>query len=331
MDMKAVVVNQPGGIDQLQISTRPQPECARHELLVRVKATSVNRADIMQRQGKYLPPLGASSILGLDMAGVVEKVGEDCTAQWKPGDRVFGLLAGGGYAEYTTIPGAMATPIPDSLSFTEAAAIPEVFLTAYQTLFWIGKLERGEKVLIHAGASGVGTAAIQLAQTVGATPIVTVGSEEKQALCLQLGAHFAFNYLEGPFDTQVRNCTHGSGVHLILDFVGAPYFEQNLDVLQVDGRLVLISTLGGSRCNKLSLMKILSKRIQITGTTLRSRTDEYKTQLSKEFASFALPLFQEKRLHPVIDRVFPWTEVRAAHQYMEENKNRGKIVLKLED
>lgn len=326
--MKAVVVKKYGGIEQLQIKEVQKPTYAKNELLVRVQATSVNRADLLQRKGKYMPPLGASSILGLDMAGVVEEVGEDCKDQWKPGDRVFGLLSGGGYAEYTVIPAEMAIPIPEKLSFEEAAAIPEVFLTAYQTLFWHGKLERGQVVLIHAGASGVGTAAIQLANHIGATPIVTVGSEKKRDFCLELGAAYAFNYREEPFATQIRSCLHGQGVHLILDFVGAPYFEQNIDVLQIDGRLVLISTLGGSKCKQVRLSKIMSKRLQIIGTTLRSRSDKYKTQLTQEFASFALPLIQEQKIRPVIDRIFPIHEVQSAHQYMEQNKNIGKIVLK---
>lgn len=326
--LKAVVVEKPGGIEQLKIKEYPLPICMDNELLVRVEATSVNRADLLQREGKYPPPLGASPIMGLDMSGVVEKVGKMCKGQWKQGDRVFGLLSGGGYSEYVTISEEMAIPIPDSLSFEEAAAIPEVFLTAYQTLFWIGKLERDETVLIHAGASGVGTAAIQLVQTIGATSIVTVGSVEKQKKCLELGAKYAFNYHEGPFASQVKNATHRQGVHLILDFIGAPYFEQNLDVLQVDGRLVLISVLGGNRCERITLSKILNKRLKVMGTTLRSRTDEYKIKLSKEFFSFALPLFQEQKLRPVIDKIFSITDVQAAHQYMEENKNVGKIILR---
>lgn len=328
--MKAVIVEQSGGIEQLKIKDYPLPVCGENELLVKVKATSVNRADLLQRRGKYSPPFGASPIMGLDMAGVVEKVGEKCSSKWKPGDRVFGLLSGGGYGEYVTIHEEMAIPLPDCFSFEEAAAIPEVFLTAYQTLFWIGRLERDQTVLIHAGASGVGTAAIQLVNVVGATSIVTVGSKEKQKVCQELGAKYAFNYKEGPFSTQVKNATHGQGVHLVLDFIGAPYFEQNIDVLQVDGKLVLISLLGGGRCNQFKLSKILNKRLQLIGTTLRLRSEEYKIRLTKEFSSFALPLFQEKKLWPVIDKVFSITEVKAAHQYMEENKNIGKIILRSE-
>lgn len=328
--MKAVIVEKSGSIGQLKIKDVPSPVCADHELLVRVKATSVNRADLLQKRGRYAPPFGASPIMGLDMAGVVEEVGSKCKGKWQRGDRVFGLLSGGGYAEFATIPEDMAIPIPDNLSFEEAAAIPEVFLTAYQTLFWLGKLKREETVLIHAGASGVGTAAIQLVNAIGATSIVTVGSEEKQKFCLELGAKYAFNYHEGPFSSQVKSSTHGQGVHLVLDFVGASYFEQNIDVLQVDGRLILIGLLGGNICKQLKLSKILNKRLQIIGTTLRSRTDEYKVQLSREFSSFALPLFREEKLRPVIDKIFPITEVQAAHQYMEENKNIGKIVLRLD-
>lgn len=326
--MKAVVVEKPGGIEQLQIKDYPMPVCGDHELLVRVKATSVNRADLLQREGKYPQPFGASPILGLDMAGVVEKVGAQCKGNFRPGDRIFGLLNGGGYGEYVTILEEMAVPIPDSLSFEEAAAIPEVFLTAYQTLFWIGKLKRNETVLIHAGASGVGTAAIQLVKAIGATSIVTVGSAEKQKICYDLGAKYAFNYHEGPFSSQVKSSTHGQGVHLVLDFIGAPYFEQNIDVLQVDGRLVLISVLGGNRCEQVKLSDLLNKRLTIVGTTLRSRTDEYKIKLTKEFFSFAMPLFQERKLKPVIDKIFPITDVQAAHQYMQENRNKGKIVLR---
>lgn len=325
--MRAILISRPGGAKQLYMGEYEKPHGTADDILVRVKATALNRADILQREGKYPPPKGASPILGLEMAGVVEEVGENCQEMWRPGDRVFGLLPGGGYAEYAVVPGKMAMPIPDSFTFEQAAAIPEAFLTAYQTLFWIGQLRSGETVLIHAGASGVGTAAIQLAKAAGASPAVTVGTEEKREACLKLGADFAFNYKEGPFLEKVKAATNGEGVDLILDFVGAPYWEQNIDLLKTDGRLVLISSLGGSRVEKVSLAKILTKRLQITGTTLRSRSLEYKTDLTQEFASFALPRFMSGELRPVIDRVFSWENVREAHRYMEENKNIGKIVL----
>ena len=327
--MKAVLVKEPGGRDQLVIGEFPKPTPTDDELLVKVHATAINRADILQREGKYPPPEGASPILGLEMAGVVEEVGKNCTEMWKPGDRVFGLLPGGGYAEYAVIPGEMAMPIPKGFSFEEAAAIPEVFLTAYQCLFWVGNLQKDEIVLIHAGASGVGTAAIQLVKAAGANSIVTVGTEEKRQFCLRLGASHAFNYKEGEFAEKVLAVTDNQGVHLVLDFVGASYWQQNIRALTMDGRLVLISTLGGSRLDNASLGPILAKRLRIAGTTLRSRSLSYKKDLTREFASFALPLFVSGELKPVIDRIFPWEEVKEAHRYMEENRNIGKIVLRI--
>jgi putative PIG3 family NAD(P)H quinone oxidoreductase len=326
--MKAVLVAKPGGADQLYIGEVSRPEPKADEILVKVKATALNRADILQREGKYPPPPGSSPILGLEMAGVVEQVGEECLHLWKPGDRVFGLLPGGGYAEYAVIPGEMAMPVPKGFTFEEAAAIPEAFLTAYQCLVWIGGLKKGKSVLIHAGASGVGTAAIQLAKAMGARVFVTVGSEEKRAACLGLGADGAFNYKEGPFAEKVAAAA-GGGVDVVLDSIGASYWTQNLEVLNTDGRWVLISTLGGSRVEQVSLARLLAKRITLTGTTLRSRPREYKTRLNREFASFALPLLEQGTLRPVIDRVFPWEEVREAHRYMEQNKNIGKVVMRL--
>lgn len=327
--MKAVLVEKPGGREQLMIGEYPKPTPADDELLVKVHATALNRADISQREGKYPPPPGASPILGLEMAGVVEEVGKNCEGGWKPGDRVFGLLPGGGYAQYAVIPDKMAMPVPEGFTFEQAAAIPEVFLTAYQCLFWVGRLKQGETVLIHAGASGVGTAAIQLVKSVGAIPLVTVGSEEKRRFCLDLGADHAFNYKEGEFADKVLAATKNRGVQLVLDFVGAPYWKQNLSVLAMDGRLVLISMLGGSRLDDASLGQVLAKRLQISGTTLRTRSLDYKQDLTREFASFALPRFVSGELKPVIDRIFPWEEVREAHRYMEENRNIGKIVLRV--
>jgi putative PIG3 family NAD(P)H quinone oxidoreductase len=324
--MKAILVKEPGDAGQLIMGTYPIPEPSDDELLVKVKATALNRADIMQRQGRYPPPEGASLVLGLEMAGVVEWVGPKCSG-WSPGDRVFGLLPGGGYAEYAVIPGAMAMPIPENFSFEEAAAIPEVFLTAYQTLFWLGNLQEKEVVLIHAGASGVGTAAIQLAREKGATVIITAGSEQKLAACRELGAKTAINYKEGSFAPKVLETTENRGVNLILDFVGAAYWEQNLSVLATDGRLVLISTLGGTKVERLDLRVLMKKRIQITATTLRARSQDYKVRLTWDLSEFVLPCFKDGRLQPVIDRIFPWEEVVQAHRYMEENKNIGKIIL----
>ncbi|PTX64247.1 putative PIG3 family NAD(P)H quinone oxidoreductase [Melghirimyces profundicolus] len=327
--MQAVIVTEPGGPENLKVGEYPTPRPTDHELLVRVKATALNRADILQRKGHYPPPKGASPILGLEMAGVVEKVGENCRG-WKPGDRVFGLLPGGGYAEYAVIPGDMALPIPEGYGFEEAAAIAEVFLTAYQALFWLGSLKQGEKVLIHAGASGVGTAAIQLAKAAGATVYTTAGSSDKLEACRSLGADLAVNYKEGPFEPHVRSAAGENGVQLVLDFVGAPYWEQNLNCLGIDGKLVLISTLGGAQLENASLVPFLAKRLQVIGTTLRSRSLHYKIELTRDFADHVLPLFGEGKIKPVIDRTFSWKEVREAHRYMEENRNIGKVILRVD-
>lgn len=324
--MKAIIVRQPGGVDQLAIAEVPAPEPNRGELLVRVRAAALNRADILQREGNYPPPPGASDILGLDVAGIVERTGKGCKT-YKAGERVFGLLPGGGYAEYAVIPEAMAMPIPPHFSFEQAAAVPEVFLTAYQTLFRIGRLQAGETVLIHSGGSGVGTAAIQLAAEAGAAVLTTTGADEKCERCRSLGAVRAINYRKEDFPAAVLEHTRGTGVDLILDFVAAAYWEKNITALRTDGRMVLISLMGGSIAERVDLGRILSKRLQINGTTLRGRPGEYKIRLIREFADFALNKLADGRLKPVIDSVFPWEQVAEAHTRMEANLNIGKIVL----
>lgn len=326
--MKAILVKEPGEVDQLMIGEFPTPKPADDELLVKVKAAALNRADILQRQGRYPPPQGASPILGLDMAGVVAEVGARCTER-RQGDKVFGLLSGGGYAEYATINEKMALPIPENLSFEAAASIPEAFLTAYQALFWLGKLQAKENVLIHAGASGVGTAAIQLVKEAGANAMVTAGSERKLDACRQLGATTAINYKESSFAPKVLAATDNRGVDLILDFVGAPYWEGNYTSLALDGRLILLATMGGSELEHFNLSSLMRKRIKLIGSTLRVRSLDYKIRLTQDFAAFALPRFADGRLKPVVDRIFPWEKVSEAHRYMEENLNIGKIVLKI--
>lgn len=324
--MKAVIVKRPGGVDQLAIGEVAEPEPAQGELLVRVRAAALNRADILQREGNYPPPPGASEILGLDMAGIVESSGAGCR-RFKEGDRVFGLLPGGGYAEYAVIPEAMAMPVPVSFTFEQAAAVPEVFLTAFQTLFWIGRLQAGETVLIHSGGSGVGTAAIQLAADAGATVLTTTGTEEKCESCRSLGAVRAINYRSRDFASAVMDHTGGGGVDLILDFVAAPYWEKNISVLRTDGRMVLISLMGGSVAQSVDLGQILKKRLQINGTTLRGRSVDYKTRLTRAFAESGLDKLASGRLKPVIDSVFSWDKVADAHTRMEANRNTGKIIL----
>jgi len=304
------------------------PEPSESELLIKVAATAVNRSDINKREGNYPSPLEIDPILGIEIAGEVVKVGTHCS-KWKVGDRVFGLLSGGGYAEYAVIPEDMVMRTPANKAFHEAVALPEVFLTAYQTLFWQGELKTNQKVLIHAGASGVGTAAIQLAKQAGATVFVTAGSEEKLAVCKSLGADVAIHYKTEAFDDKVAEVTAGQGVDLVLDFIGAPYWQQNIRSLGVDGKLILIGALGGMELSAMNLAPIFAKRLQIIGTLLSPRSHAYKAQLTNEFAEKILPLFNQGKLLPVLDKVFPFKQLREAHTRMEQNKNIGKIVLAL--
>lgn len=325
--MRAVLVKAPGGPEQLELDAFPKPVPGPDELLVRVHATALNRADLLQREGKYPPPDGASPLLGLEMAGVVEAVGED-VSDWQPGERVFGLLPGGGYAEYVTIHRDVALPVPASLSLEEAAAIPEVFLTAYQALHWIARLQAGEHVLIHAGASGVGTAAIQLVRGAGAHPYVTASSG-KHDLCRSLGAEATVDYRSEDFAARVRQASGGHGADVVLDFIGAPYLEQNLDVLALDGRIVLLAMMGGATVDRFNLRALFRKRGQITASTLRSRSLDYKIRLSRDFRAHVLPHFDDGTLKPVIDTIFDWADVAEAHRYMGANRNAGKIVLRV--
>ena len=326
--MKAVLMSGFGGIEVLHIAEHPDPVVKEDELLVRIRATALNRADLLQRRGKHPPPKGVPDILGLEMAGEVSEVGAACEG-WAPGDRVCALLPGGGYAELVSIPAGLAMRFPENLSFEQAAAIPEVFLTAYQNLFNVARLASGQTVLIHAGGSGVGTAAIQLVRESGGIPVVTAGSTEKLARCMALGARAAWNYKDGPFGPWLAEQTGGRGVDVVLDFVGAPYFEQNLEALAVDGTLVVIGTLGGADVGRFSLRTLMSKRLRIAGAGLRSMDTARKIRLTRHFAEFALPRFADDRLVPVVDSVFDWKDVGEAHLRMEANANTGKIVVRV--
>ncbi|GAB4244298.1 MAG: NAD(P)H-quinone oxidoreductase [Deltaproteobacteria bacterium] len=326
--MKAVLMSGLGGIEFLHIGMHPDPVPKAGELLVLVRATALNRADLLQRRGKHPPPDGVPNILGLEMAGEVIEAPPG-PGEWKPGDRVCAILPGGGYAELAAVPVGLAMRIPENLSFEQAAAIPEVFLTAYRNLFHVARLAPRETVLIHAGASGVGTAAVQLVREAGAFSLVTAGSREKVERCLALGAKAGWNYKDGPFAPWVAERTGGKGVDVVLDFVGAAYFEQNLQSMAADGRMVVIGTLGGATVEKFSLRTLMTRRLQITGAGLRSMDTQRKIALTREFAGFALPRFADGRLVPVIDSVFDWREVGKAHQRMESNANVGKIVLRV--
>lgn len=322
--MRAILVKE--STTDLYIGEVVTPTPNSNELLVSVKATALNRADLLQKRGLYPPPPGASPILGLEMAGEVVAIGSQVTG-WQVGDRVCALLSGGGYAEYVTIPAAMAMPIPDLLSFNEAAAIPEAFLTAYLCLKRLAHLQSDQTVLIHAGASGVGTAAIQLVREMGGYSYITVGSEAKREFGLSLGAQLAINYHKEDFALKIKEVTEGRGVDLILDSVGANYWQQNIQSLAMDGKMVIIATMSGNRVPEVNLTDILRRRLQIIGSTLRGRTNDYKISLTRDFAEFALPRFSSRRLVPVVDKIWTWEEVEAAHRYMEENHNIGKIIL----
>ncbi|EOO24068.1 hypothetical protein IIU_06855 [Bacillus cereus VD133] len=324
--MKAVIVKKTGGIEQLELVELPIPKPEEGELLINVHAAALNRSDIDRRKGV----MGhvENFVLGVEISGTVVEV--NGKSSFSVGDRVMGLVNGGGYAEYAIMPADRAMKVPDSFSFEEAVAVPEVFLTAYQTLFLIGKLQKEESVLIHAGASGVGTAAIQLAkQLTNAKVIVTAGSERKLDFCKELGADALINYKEYSFEEEVLKATNGKGVDLILDFVGADYWEKNLASIKREGRWILIGLLGGSDVKKVNLFSLISKYIQLTGTLLTPRSDEYKALLTKELIENVMPFFEKKEIKPIVDNIFSLHEVRKAHSYMEGNRNIGKIVLRI--
>jgi tumor protein p53-inducible protein 3 len=327
--MQAIIFEAYGGAEVLKLGKVKMPIPEGKQVRVKVATAGVNRADILQRKGKYPPPQGASSILGLEVSGIIESVGNGCT-KWKVGDRVMGLISGGGYAEYAIIHEDMLMSVPETINLGQAAAIPEVFLTAYQSLVWLARLQARETILIHAGASGVGTAAIQLALALDAVPIVTA-SKGKHNLCSNLGARATIDYKTQDFVSEVKNITSDKGVDVIIDFIGGPYFKKNIEILCNDGRLILLAAMGGGKVEAFNLFSILSRRISITGTTLRARSLEYQIRLTQEFWKFAGPLFEDGSLRPVVDKVLPFEEVAMAHNLIEENKTAGKILLKIDE
>lgn len=296
------------------------------EVLVDVRATAVNRADLSQARGNYPPPPGASHILGLEMSGAIRAVGANVVG-WRPGDRVCALLPGGGYAGQVAVPAGMLLRLPDDWSFAQGAAVPEVWYTAYINLFDEGQLKAGETALIHAGASGVGTAAIQLALDAGARAIATAGSEEKVAFCRELGAT-AINYKTQDFLEQVMAATDGQGVDVILDPVGGSYLASNVAALRRFGRLVNIGLLGGTK-GELNMGQLLGKRLHIVGSTLRARPAAEKIAITRRFAAEIMPRLADGRLRPIIDTTFPIAEAQAAHEYVLGNRNIGKVILEV--
>ncbi|NRB62569.1 MAG: NAD(P)H-quinone oxidoreductase [Saprospiraceae bacterium] len=326
--MKAILYNN-SEASSLRIGYAPDPEVGEEDVLIEVAATALNRADIMQRQGLYPPPAGASPILGLEVSGVIIQVGNQ-VSKWKIGDRVCALLAGGGYAERVSVHQGHVLPVPDHMDLLQAAAIPEVFLTAYQALVELGRLAQGEHLLVHAGASGVGTAAIQLAKKIKAHITVTA-SKGKHDLCLSLGAHVAIDYKNEDFLEQSLAITKQQGMDVIIDFIGAPYFESNITALNRDGRLIVLAFMGGYQTQGVNLATILMKRLHIMGSTLRARSQTYKTQLVSNFYNFAWSDIDNQIITPVVDSVFSWHDIQSAHQMMEGNKNAGKIIIAIKE
>ena len=322
--MRTVVMSGPGGPEVLGVGVRPTPEPGPSELLVRVEAAGVNRPDLMQRQGKYPPPPGASDVLGLELAGTVERVGTD-VSRWKNGDRVCALVAGGAYAEYAIVPEPQALPIPSALDVVHAAAVPETYFTVWTNLFQRGRLQRGERVLIHGGTSGIGTTAIQLARAFGAEVLATAGSDDKCLACERLGAQ-AINYRSADFVKAVHDLTGGSGVDVIIDIVGGSYLPRNLECLAKDGRLVQIGLQGGNK-TEINLATLMQRRLTLTGSTLRPRSVAEKGAIARELEANVWPLLADGTVKPLVHGVYPMERAAEAHRALESGEVIGKIVL----
>jgi NADPH2:quinone reductase len=327
--MKAVIITQPGAPEVLQLAERPKPEIGDDEVLVKVAAAGVNRPDVAQRKGHYPPPPGASpDIPGLEIAGIINKVGANVT-RWKIGDRVCALVAGGGYAEYCAVPAGQCLPIPDDLLMIEAASLPETFFTVWSNVFDRGHLKPGETLLVHGGSSGIGVAAIQMAKAMGSTVYVTAGSDEKCRFCEELGAAKAINYKTENFKDVIQQITNGRGVDVILDMIGGDYTAPNLQSLAVEGRLLLINMMLGKDAG-IDLALIMQKRLTITGSTLRSRDIAFKAAVAQSLEKNIWPFFDSSEIKPVIYEVFPAAQAAEAHALMESSKHIGKIMLSFE-
>ena len=326
--MKAIEISQPGGSEVLRLVNREIPTPNHDELLIKVSAVGVNRPDILQREGKYPPPPGASDILGLEVSGTVCKVGELVQGHVE-GEQICALVTGGGYAEYCTVPAAQVLPVPSGLDMIEAAALPEAFFTVWTNVFDRGNLQSGECFLVHGGSSGIGTTAIQLARAFGARVFATAGSADKCKACNQLGAERTINYKQEDFVKITKGLTDGVGLNLILDMVGGDYLQRNFSALAPEGRLVQIAFLEGSNV-KVNLMPIMLKKLTFTGATLRSRPVEEKAQIADALKKRVWPLIESARVRPVIDSVIPLANAHKAHERMEASEHIGKIVLRVE-
>lgn len=324
--MKAIVITQPGGPEVLQIAERPTPAYSSTEVLIKVHAAGINRPDVYQRKGNYPPPQGApQDIPGLEIAGVIAEIGSEVT-RWKVGDKVCALVMGGGYAGLCNAPEGQCLPIPDNLTFIEAASLPETFFTVWSNVFDRGQLKNNETLLVHGGSSGIGVTAIQMATALGHAVYVTAGSDEKCRVCEELGAAKAINYKTENFAGVIKQLTNNKGVDVILDMIGGDYTAGNLNALAEEGRLVLINAMNGKDA-LVDLSVVMRKRLTITGSMLRSREIAFKTAIAQNLEKTIWPLLASGKIKPVINKVFPADKAAEAHRLMESSGHVGKIVL----
>ncbi|HCT5784615.1 TPA: NAD(P)H-quinone oxidoreductase [Klebsiella variicola] len=325
--MKLIEITEPGGPEVLKVSQGKMPECGENEVLISVKAAGVNRPDIMQREGKYPMPEGVTPVPGLEVAGIVHATGKSVT-RFSVGDRVCALTNGGGYAEFCAVPVSQVLPAPQNLSFTEAAALPETYFTVWANLFSLGKVKQGDVVLIHGAASGIGTTALALCAAMNIKLFGTVGSDE-QVLALKKYGEM-INFRTQNFEEKILSRTDGRGVDVILDIVGASYFNRNLRILKKDGRLVLIGFMGGRIVKEFDIQELILKRALVTGSTMRSRNDAEKGEIAQQLIQNVWPLIESGKCKPVIFQVVKFEDVRTAHELLEAGNHTGKVILTLE-
>ncbi|OMO76563.1 Alcohol dehydrogenase superfamily, zinc-type [Corchorus capsularis] len=323
--MKAVVITAPGAPEVLQLQEVEEPKIKDDEVLIKVEAAALNRGDIYQRQGFYPPPQGASPYPGLECSGIIESIGQN-VSRWKVGDKVCALLSGGGYADKVAVPAGQVLPVPSNVSLSDAASFPEVACTVWSTVFMMSRLRPGETLLIHGGSSGIGIFAIQIAKFKGAKVFVTAGNEQKLAFCKDIGADVCINYKTEDFVTRVKEESEGKGVDVILDCVGAAYLQQNLDSLNIDGRLFIIGSLSGFVA-ELNIGTIFAKRLTIQAAALRTRSKEEKAEIVNEVEKNVWPAIMSGKVKPVVYKQFPLGEAAEAHRLMESSKHIGKILL----
>ena len=325
--MKAINLKKPGAAENMVLAQVATPKVEKTDVLIKVHAAGINRPDILQRQGNYPPPKGASDILGLEVAGTIVRIGKN-VRNWRVGDKVCALVSGGGYAQYCKAPSGQCLPIPKGFSYAEAAGIPETFFTVWSNIVDRAKIKKGQSILIHGGSGGIGTCAIQLAKVLGCIVYVTAGSKKKCKFCKKIGADEAINYKKIDFEKKIKDITKKKGVNVILDSIGGNYVEKNIKMLSKNGYLINIGWQKGSNVS-INMMPIMLKRLTITGSTLRVRSAAFKTKIAMALLKNVWPYFKKKTIRPIIFKTIPIKDVRKAHKLMESSKHIGKIVLEL--